>query len=45
MKNNWVGENNRVYIYFIIENIMEVMSWENKKSVKILSELHTDKRI
>lgn len=25
MKNNWVDENNRVYIYFTIENIMEVM--------------------
>ncbi|WP_246566728.1 replication initiator protein A [Tissierella simiarum] len=25
MKDNWVDENNRVYIYFTIENIMEVM--------------------
>lgn len=29
MKNNWVDENNRVYIYFTIANIMEVMGWGN----------------
>lgn len=45
MKNNWVDENNRVYIYFTIENIMEVMGWGNKKSVKVLSELDTEKGI
>ena len=38
MKNGWVDENNRVYIYFTIENIMEVMGWGNKKSVKVLLE-------
>ncbi|WP_352420152.1 DUF6017 domain-containing protein [Proteiniborus sp.] len=45
MKNGWVDENNRVYIYFTIENIMEVMGWGNKKSVKVLSELDTEKGI
>ncbi len=45
MKNNWVDGNNRVYIYFTIENIMEVMGWGNKKSVKVLSELDTEKGI
>lgn len=45
MKNNWADENNRVYIYFTIENIMEVMGWGNKKSVKVLSELDTEKGI
>ena len=45
MKNSWVDENNRVYIYFTIENIMEIMGWGNKKSVKVLSELDTDKGI
>lgn len=45
IKNNWLDENNRVYIYFTIENIMEVMGWGNKKSVKVLSELDTDKGI
>ena len=34
-KNGWVDENNRVYMYFTIENIMEVMGWGNKKSVKV----------
>ena len=45
MKNGWVDENNRVYIYFTIENIMEVMGWGNKKSVKVFSELDTEKGI
>lgn len=45
MKNGWVDENNRVYIYFTIESIMEVMGWGNKKSVKVLSELDTEKGI
>lgn len=45
MKNNWVDENNRVYIYFTIENIMEIMGWGNKKSVKVLAELDTEKGI
>lgn len=45
IKNNWVDENNRVYIYFTIENIMEVMGWGNKKAVKVLAELDTDKGI
>lgn len=45
MKNNWVDENNRVYIYFTIENIMEIMGWGNKKSVKVLAELDMEKGI
>lgn len=45
MKNCWVDEKNRVYIYFTIENIMEVMGWGNKKSVKVLAELDTEKGI
>src|SRR5699024_6190439 len=45
IKNNWVDENNRVYIYFTIENIMEVMGCGNKKAVKVLAELDTDKGI
>ncbi len=45
MKNNWVDENSRVYIYFTIENIMEIMGWGNKKSVKVLAELDTEKGI
>lgn len=27
MKNEWIDENNRVYIYFTIESIMEMMGW------------------
>lgn len=45
MKNEWIDENNRVYIYFTIETIMEIMGWGNKKSVKVLAELDTDKGI
>ena len=45
MKNGWLDENNRVYIYFTIESIMEVMGWGNKKSIKILAELDTKKGI
>ncbi|WP_276505156.1 replication initiator protein A [Anaerosalibacter massiliensis] len=44
IKNSWVDENNRVFIYFTIENIMEIMGG-NKKSVKVLSELDTEKGI
>ena len=45
MKNGWVDENNRVYMYFTIENIMEIMGWGNKKSVEVFSELDTEKGI
>lgn len=44
-KNGWVDENNRVFIYFTIQSIMEIMGWGNKKSVKVLSELDTEKGI
>ena len=29
-KNNWIDENNRVYIYFTIENIMEALIYNEK---------------
>ena len=39
MKNNWVDEAGRVYIYFPIEQVMEVMHCSKEKAVKILAEL------
>lgn len=45
MKNGWIDESNRVFIYFTIESIMEIMGWGNKKSVKVLAELDVAKGI
>lgn len=38
-KNGWLDDENRVYIIFTIENVMEAMGCGNKKAVQLLTEL------
>jgi hypothetical protein len=45
LKNQWVDEQNRVYIIFSIDEVMEMMGCGNQKAVKILAELDGDKGI
>ena len=45
MKNGWLDEENRVYIIYTLENIMEDLNCEKDKGVKILAELDTVKGI
>ena len=39
VRNNWVDDNNRVYIYFTLEEITEYLSIGKDKGVKLLKEL------
>lgn len=39
MKNGWLDENGRVYIYFTVESIMDALSCGNKKAGALLAEL------
>jgi len=41
MKNSWVDEHNRVFIYFTLEDIQEHMACGHNKGVKLLAELDT----
>ena len=45
MKNNWIDEENKVYIIFTIEKIAEIMSCATQKATKILQELDDKKGI
>ena len=45
MKNNWIDERNRVYIYFTLEDICELLNCKTEKAVKLLAELDTNKGI
>ena len=45
MKNGWLDEENRVYIIYTLENIMEDLNCGKDKGVKILAELDTVKGI
>lgn len=45
MKNGWLDENNRVYIIYTLENIMEDLGCGKDKGVKILAELDNIKGI
>ena len=45
IKNNWIDERNRVYIYFTLEDICELLNCRNEKAVKLLAELDTNKGI
>lgn len=38
-RNKWLDEENRVYIIFTVEEIMEILGRFNKTAVKILNEL------
>ena len=45
IKNNWVDENNRAYIFFTTNDVMEQMNCGTEKATKILAELDSDKGI
>ncbi|WP_407643625.1 replication initiator protein A [Campylobacter portucalensis] len=40
-RNKWLDEENRVYIIFTVEEIMEILGKSNKTAVKILNELNS----
>ena len=45
IKNNWIDEEDRVYIIFTLEQVMQYMNCGKDKGVKILAELDTGKGI
>ena len=45
MKNGWLDEQNRVFIYFTLEDVTEQMNCKNDKGVKLLAELDTVKGV
>ena len=45
LKNGWLDEGNKVYIYFTLEDVQEYMSCKHEKAVKLLAELDTGKGI
>ena len=45
MKNGWIDNNNRVYIFFTLEDVQENLSCSHTTGVKILAELDTDNGI
>ncbi|MEI3374727.1 MAG: replication initiator protein A [Coprococcus catus] len=45
IKNNWIDEEDRVYIIFTLEQVMQYMNCGKDKGVKILAELDTRKGI
>lgn len=45
IKNQWFDEENRAYIYFSIEDIMELLNCGRNKAVKSLQELDNEKGI
>ena len=45
VKNGWLDEQDRVYIYFTLEDVTEQMNCKNDKGVKLLAELDTAKGV
>ncbi len=45
IKNGWLDDNNRVYIYFTVEDAMSLMNIGKDKGVKLFAELDTEKRL
>jgi len=45
MKNGWLDEENRAYIIYTIDNIMEDLGCGKDKAIKVLAELDTNKGI
>ncbi len=45
IKNRWLDEENRVYIVFKVDEIVELMNCGTQKAVKLLKELDADKGI
>lgn len=44
-KNGWLDEDERVYIYFPLEQVMETLGCKTEKAVKLMAELDTAKGI
>ena len=45
LKNGWLDDENRVYIYFTVEEVMEQMNCKSEKATKLLAELDGKKGI
>ena len=45
IKNSWVDEKGRVYIFFTVKGIMDILKCSNRKVAKLLSELDTEKGV
>ena len=45
MKNGWLDKQNRVFIYFTLEDVQEYMNCKHEKAVKLLAELDTSKGV
>ena len=45
LKNGWVDENNRAYIYYTIKDIMKTMNCATEKATKLAAELDTKKGV
>lgn len=45
MKNGWIDQENRVYIYFTLEDALECMCCGHDKGVKLFAELDIDKGV
>lgn len=43
MKNGWFDDENRAYIHYTLDNIMEDLGCAKEKSVKVLAELDSKK--
>jgi hypothetical protein len=45
VKNGWMDEQERVFIYFTLEDVQEYMNCKHDKGVKMLAELDTEKGV
>ena len=45
VKNGWLDDKGRVYIYFVLSEIQELLQCGHEKAVKLLAELDSDKGI
>lgn len=45
MKNGWLDEQGRVYIFFVLDEIQDLMQCGHEKAVKLLAELDSEKGI
>ena len=45
MKNAWIDDLGRVYIYFVLDEIQDLLQCGHEKAVKLLAELDSEKGI
>ena len=45
IKNGWIDNEDRVYIYFPVEEVMELMNCKSEKATRLLAELDSKKGI